>query len=112
MWFPINALVIEALDRFHAYFGDAFTVECPTGSGQMMALDAVADDLARRLVSLFLPDGSGRRPFEGERKGGLDGGHLLFHEFFHGDDGRGLGASHQTGWTGMVADLIRRVGAD
>ncbi len=109
VWFPINALIIEALDRFHAYFGDAFTVECPTGSGRMMTLDAVADDIARRLVSLFLPDDSGRRPFEGGRTG-LDDGHLLFHEFFHGDDGRGLGASHQTGWTGIVADCIRRVG--
>ncbi len=111
VWFPINALVIEALDRFHSYFGAAFTVECPTGSGHMMTLDAVADHLARRLVGLFPPDESGRRPFEGQRNSDRVDGHLLFHEFFHGDTGRGLGASHQTGWTGMVADLIRRVGS-
>ena len=111
VWFPINFLLIEALDRFHSYYGDSFTVECPTGSGEMMTLDEVAAELARRLVRLFLPDAAGRRPYQG---GKVDPGRddlLLFHEFFHGDDGRGLGASHQTGWTGLVADLIRRIGS-
>jgi hypothetical protein len=107
VWFPINVLLIEALDRFHSHFGDAFEVECPTGSGRMVTLAEVANDIARRLVGLFLVDDRGSRPFAGRRPAAGDA--LLFHEFFHGDDGRGLGASHQTGWTGSVADLIRRL---
>jgi hypothetical protein len=116
VWFPTNYLLIESLDRYHSYFGDAFTVEHPTGSGRTMPLKAVADDLARRLVSIFLPDPNGRRPVFGgyellqTNPGWRD--HLLFHEYFHADTGAGLGASHQTGWTGLVLDLIaeRRLG--
>jgi hypothetical protein len=111
IWFPINYLLIQALRTYHRYFGDGFQVECPTGSGQMMTLDAVADDLARRLVRIFTRDESGTRPVYG----GIDKfqtdprwrDYILFHEYFHGDNGAGLGASHQTGWTGLVADLIQ-----
>lgn len=118
VWFPVNYLVIEALRRFHRFFGDEVTVELPTGSGQRVHLGAVADDLARRLVGLFLDDAQGRRPAfgEAERFQTDPAWHdrLLFSEYFHGDTGAGLGASHQTGWTGLVADLIvqRSAGTD
>jgi mannosylglycerate hydrolase MGH1-like protein len=116
VWFPLNYLAIEALDRFHSYLGAGFTVEYPTGSGRQATLSQVADDLARRLISIFLPGPDGRRPVHGDS--GLLGGDaawrdlVWFHEYFHGDTGAGLGASHQTGWTGLVADLIadRRLG--
>ncbi|MDQ6614990.1 MAG: glucosidase [Actinomycetota bacterium] len=116
IWFPLNYLLIEALGRFHASLGDDFTVEFPTGSGHEMTLAQVADDLARRLVNLFLPGPDGRRPVLGEQQlfqeNPLWRGLIPFHEYFHGDNGKGLGASHQTGWTGLVADLIadRRLG--
>ncbi|MDP3972405.1 MAG: hypothetical protein Q8P61_05810 [Candidatus Nanopelagicales bacterium] len=111
IWFPINHMVIEALERYHMYLGDEFRVECPTGSGQMMTLLEVADELRQRLVKLFLPDESGRRPGEGHRPTNLATNPrwqnlITFHEYFDGDTGAGLGASHQTGWTGLVADLI------
>ena len=106
VWFPINVLVIEALDRLHSYYGDRFLVEYPTGSGSEVPLKDVADDLARRLVSLFTDEGDGTRTYAG---GSTDPGLILFHEYFNGDTGFGLGASHQTGWTGAVADLIRRL---
>jgi len=109
VWFPINHLVIEALERFHMYFGDGYTVECPTGSGDLMNLQEVADELRRRLISLFIPDSTGWRPeFGGSDRFGKDPRwrEPLFYEYFNGDDGAGLGASHQTGWTGLVADLI------
>jgi hypothetical protein len=111
IWFPVNQLVIGALQRFHHGLGDDFTIEFPRGSGNQMALGRVTVDLAERLVAIFLPDGeSGRRPVFGaldrfqEDPAWHDA--LLFHEYFHGDNGAGLGASHQTGWTGLVADLI------
>ena len=109
VWMPINYLVIEGLERYHQYLGDSFTVECPTGSGQQLTLSEVAKELRRRLVSLFLPDAAGVRPADG---GGLradPGGRAgpLFYEYFDGDTGAGLGASHQSGWTALVADLIR-----
>ncbi|HET9077325.1 MAG TPA: hypothetical protein VFN68_10350, partial [Acidimicrobiales bacterium] len=116
VWFPLNYLLIEALDRYHRYLGDSFTVEMPTGSGRSASLADVADDLARRLVALFLRGPDGRRPvFGGYEKMQSDPEWrdlLLFHEYFHGDTGAGLGASHQTGWTGLVLDLIadRRLG--
>jgi hypothetical protein len=112
VWFPLNYLVAATLERYHEFFGDDFTVEYPTGSGTEVTLDVVADDLWARLVSLFLRDGNGRRPcFGGTERMQTDPrwrDNLLFHEYFHGDNGSGLGASHQTGWTGLVADVIRR----
>jgi hypothetical protein len=111
VWFPVNVLLIRALLQLHSYYGDAFTVECPTGSGRMLTLFEVARELARRLESIFLRDGSGRRPvFGGAETFQSDPhwrDHLLFYEYFHGDNGAGLGASHQTGWTGVVASLIQ-----
>jgi hypothetical protein len=111
VWFPVNFLIIESLRRFASYYGEDLRVECPVGSGTMLPLGAAADELARRLVSLFLPDARGRRPlFGGAEKLQSDPhfrDHLLFFEYFHGDSGRGVGASHQTGWTGLVAELIR-----
>jgi hypothetical protein len=111
VWFPVNFLIIESLQKFHHYYGDDFKVECPTGSGQMRTLLEVTDELTRRLTTIFLRGPDGRRPALGDRAKMqsdphfLD--HLLFHEYFHGDDGRGLGASHQTGWTGLVAKLLQ-----
>lgn len=110
VWFPINHLVIEALERYYMYLGDEFTVECPTGSGVMMNLREVADELRRRLTALFLPDADGARPCFGETAKFSDDPRwndlVMFHEYFNGDNGNGIGASHQTGWTGLVADLI------
>ncbi len=112
VWFPLNYLAIESLLRYHRDLGDSFTVEFPTGSGTAATLADVADDLRRRLVSLFLDDASGHRPAFGtvERFQTDPRWHdlLLFHEYFHGDTGAGLGASHQTGWTALVLDLILR----
>ncbi len=116
VWFPLNYLLIEALDRYHGYFGDSCQVEHPSGSGSQVDLGAVGDDLARRLVSLFLTGPDGRRPvFGGYERLQTDPrwrNQILFHEYFHGDTGAGLGASHQTGWTGLVLDLVadRRLG--
>ena len=111
IWFPVNYLLVEALHRFARYFGDDFTVEYPPAPGQM-TLDEVADELSRRLVSIFLDDESGRRPVFGDierfQTDPALHGMIPFHEYFHGDTGKGLGASHQTGWTGLVADLIAR----
>jgi hypothetical protein len=110
IWFPVNYIVIEALDRYADFLGDGFTVEHPTGSGRRVPLAAVADDLRGRLISIFLLDEEGRRPCFGAVSRFRDDPSwrdaLLFHEYFHGDLGCGLGASHQTGWTGLVADLI------
>jgi hypothetical protein len=110
IWFPINYLLIESLHKFHYYYSDDFTVECPTGSGQYLTLQEIARELAQRLVRLFLRDECGNRPFNGKNEFVERNPHwcdyLLFHEFFHGDTGRGLGASHQTGWTGLVAMLL------
>jgi hypothetical protein len=111
IWFPVNYLLIESLQRFHYYYGDDFKVECPTGSGTLLTLNDVADELARRLTRLFLPDGHGRRPIWGPyEKLATDPrfrDYVLFHEYFDGDSGRGAGASHQTGWTGLVAKLLQ-----
>jgi len=111
VWFPINFLIIEALREIHGYYGDDLEVEMPTGSGVMMNLDEVADDLSRRLVGLFLPDGAGARPAHGADDRYRDDPHwkdlVLFYEYFDGDTGAGLGASHQTGWTGLVATLLQ-----
>ena len=111
IWFPVNYLLIESLQKFHHYFGDDFTVECPTGSGTFLTIQGVADELSRRLASLFLRDGSGRRATFGNQEKLQTDRHfrdyLLFHEYFHGDSGEGLGASHQTGWTGLIAKLLQ-----
>jgi len=110
VWFPLNYLLVEALERYHHFYGDDFRVECPTGSGQWMTLDKVAAELGRRLSSLFLPDADGRRPCHGDDPRFADDPHwrdlVLFHEYFHGDNGRGLGASHQTGWTSLVTRFL------
>jgi len=110
VWMPVNYLLVEALRRFDTYVGAGFTVECPVGSGVQLTLAQVADLIGDRLVSLFLRDAHGRRPvFDGDERFQSDPAFrdcLLFHEYFHGDTGKGLGASHQTGWTGLVADLL------
>ncbi len=109
VWFPLNHLIIEALDRFHSYLGDSFTVEHPTGSGNQLNLAEVAAELRGRLVSIFLPDESGQRPFDREVASQAHEDLVFFHEYFDGDTGRGLGAIHQTGWTGLVTELINRL---
>jgi hypothetical protein len=110
IWFPVNFLLIESLQKFHYYLGDHFQVECPTGSGRMMNLWEVSLELERRLMAIFLRDEGGRRAVYHERRRFQDDPHwcdlILFHEYFHGDNGSGLGASHQTGWTALVAKLI------
>jgi Glycosyl hydrolase family 63 C-terminal domain len=114
IWFPLNYLIIESLQKFYHYYGDDLKVECPTGSGNMKTLNEVAIDLSLRLMRIFLPDEKGRRPVFG-------GAHIfaedpywrdmiLFYEYFHGDNGAGLGASHQTGWTALIAKLIQQSG--
>lgn len=111
IWFPINFLLIEALRKYYRYYGDDLQVECPTGSGTLMNLSQVADELSTRLTRIFLKNEQGQRPVFG----GIDRlqtdvhwrDHILFHEYFHGDNGAGLGASHQTGWTGLIAALLR-----
>jgi hypothetical protein len=114
IWFPINYLLIESLQKFHHYYGDSFKVECPTGSGQTMTLGEVAAELSHRLVKMFLRNGEGDRPIYGGLKTFQKDPHwhdlILFNEYFHGDNGAGLGASHQTGWTGLVAKLIQQSG--
>jgi len=114
IWFPVNYLLIEALQQFHHYYGDDFRVECPTGSGRHLTLGEVADDLSRRLIDIFLRDGAGRRAVFGGQETFQRDPHwrdyLLFHEYFHGDNGAGIGASHQTGWTGLVAKLLQQQG--
>ncbi|MDT8383244.1 MAG: glucosidase [Gammaproteobacteria bacterium] len=115
IWFPINYLLVGSLRRFHDYYGDEFRIEYPTGSGQSLSLNDIADELSRRLVRIFQQDGDGRRAvFGNDEKLQNDPhfrDHLLFHEYFHGDSGRGVGASHQTGWTGLVANLIDQLHA-
>jgi len=114
VWMPVNVLIIRALLNFYAYHGDAFKVECPTGSGREMTLFEVAREIGQRLVRIFLRDASGRRPvFGGQEKFQTDPqwrDHILFYEYFHGDTGAGIGASHQTGWTGLVASLVELFG--
>ncbi|MFW6076018.1 MAG: MGH1-like glycoside hydrolase domain-containing protein, partial [Chloroflexota bacterium] len=115
VWFPINYLIVQTLRRYHTYYGDGFQVECPVGSGRMMHLDQVADEIARRLISTFLPDESEKRPVYGDRellrRDPEWRNYVLFYEYFHGDTGKGLGASHQTGWTALVAELLDQFAA-
>ena len=114
IWFPINFLIIESLQKFHHYYGDVADGECPTGSGQWLTLNEVATELSRRLIRLF-PAQRGRRAAHLWRNGRFSADphwrdRILFHEYFHGDNGAGLGASHQTGWTGLVAKLLQQSG--
>ena len=110
IWMPVNALIIRALLQYYTYYGNEFTVECPTGSGQHMNLYQVAEEITRRLGSIFLRGRDGRRPVYGGTDKFQNDPHwrdcLLFYEYFHGDNGAGLGASHQTGWTGTIARLM------
>jgi hypothetical protein len=106
VWMPVNALIVRALLQYYAYYGDAFTVECPTGSGRPMTLYQVSAEITRRLAGIFLRNEHGRRPVYGDTRKFQDDPHwrdlILFYEYFHGDNGAGLGASHQTGWTGII----------
>ncbi len=114
IWFPVNFLLVESLQKFHHYLGDDFTVECPTGSGRMLTLWQVAEEIAGRLTAIFLRDADGRRPVFGEERLFQGDPHwrdlVPFHEYFHGDTGAGVGASHQTGWTALVAKLLQQRG--
>ncbi len=114
IWFPVNYLIIESLQKFHHYLGDDFKVECPTGSGNLMTLWEVSQEISRRLTRIFLRGPNGRRPVCGNLEKFHSDPHfkdlVLFHEYFHGDDGTGIGASHQTGWTGLVAKLLQQSG--
>jgi hypothetical protein len=111
IWFPMNYLIIESLQKFHHYYGDDFKIECPTGSGRYLTIDGVARELRQRLARLFLRDASGRRPAFGASPKLQNDQHfrdcLLFYEYFHGDTGRGAGAAHQTGWTALIAKLLQ-----
>jgi hypothetical protein len=115
VWMPLNMLIVSALLQFYEYYGDAIRIECPTGSGHAMTLSEIADAISRRLCSIFLIDANGRRPVYGGsevfQKDPYWRDLILFYEYFHGDNGAGLGASHQTGWTGLVAPLLQRSGS-
>jgi hypothetical protein len=114
VWFPVNYLLIESLQKFHHYYGDDFKVECPTGSGRHLTLNEIANDLSNRLIQLWLRNSNGDRPFARSSGNVFSTEHERdlnwFHEYFHGDTGAGLGASHQTGWTGLIAKLIQQQG--
>jgi hypothetical protein len=114
IWFPVNYLLVESLQKFHHYYGEDFKVECPTHSGSEADLWQVAAEISRRLVHIFLRDSAGRRPVAGAAEIFQSDPHwrdlLLFYEYFHGDNGAGIGASHQTGWTGLAAKLIEQSG--
>ncbi|MBE2225522.1 MAG: glucosidase, partial [Anaerolineae bacterium] len=110
IWMPVNYLILNALSHYHPFYGDAFQIECPTHSGNLMNLDEVSVEISRRLASIFLRDENGRRAVFGENELFQNDPYwrdlIPFHEYFHGDTGRGCGASHQTGWTGLIAHII------
>jgi len=112
IWFPLNYLLIEALGRYYRFYGDSLKVECPTGSGRFMSIEAAAEEIWRRLTRIFLKDEHGHRPVIGDHAQMQSDPHfrdyLLFYEYFHGESGRGVGAAHQTGWTGLVASYCSR----
>jgi hypothetical protein len=114
IWFPVNHLLIESLQKFHHFYGDGLKVPCPTGSDRLVDLRAVSTELAGRLARIFLRGRDGRRPVFGATEKFQEDPHwrdlVLFYEYFHGDTGAGIGASHQTGWTGLVAKLIHQGG--
>jgi hypothetical protein len=111
IWMPLNFLLIESLRKFHHYYGAEFRVECPTGSGKFVSIDEAADEISRRLSRLFLKDEQGNRPGNGDNPVQRQDPHfcnlILFYEFFHGNTGSGHGASHQTGWTGLIGKLLQ-----
>jgi glycogen debranching enzyme len=115
VWFPMNFLIVESLRQYHAFYGESFQVECPTGSGIMMNLHQVADEIERRLITLFKSDPQGQRPCHGKEPRYAEKADwqdlVLFYEYFHGDNGKGLGASHQTGWTALVATMLEHQSA-
>jgi hypothetical protein len=115
IWMPINYLIVEALERYCHFYGDDFKVECPTGSGNCMNLREVSREINRRLCSLFIPDSSGWAPWQGEDRSYSTDPHwrglLHFNEYFHADTGRGCGASHQTGWTALIARCLKDMAA-
>ena len=115
VWLPLNYLMIESLQKFHHYLGDDYKVECPTGSGKLMNLWEVAAEISRRLNGLFLRGEDGRRPVHGASELFRTDPHwrdlVLFYEYFHGETGEGLGASHQTGWTALVAKMLQQSGS-
>jgi hypothetical protein len=115
IWMPVNMLILRALLQYHLYYGNSFTIECPTGSGKRMNLYEVAEEIGRRLSSIFLKDAEGRRPVHGASRKFQEDPHWreypLFYEYFHGDTGAGVGASHQTGWTGAIARLMHLFGS-
>jgi hypothetical protein len=110
VWLPVNYLLVEALERYHHFYGDAYTIELPTGSGRQGTLKQAAAEIARRASRLFLPDASGRRPAHGAEARYQQNEHfrdlVLFYEYFHAETGQGLGASHQTGWTALASRLV------
>jgi hypothetical protein len=114
IWFPVNYLIVESLQQFHHYYSDDFRIECPTHSGQMLSLDQVADEISHRMINIFLRDSKGWRAVFGGNQTFQNDPHwrdyVPFYEYFHGDNGAGIGASHQTGWTGLVAKLIQQQG--
>jgi hypothetical protein len=114
IWLPVNFLILMALKQYHLYYGDEFQVECPTGSGKMKTLGQVAEELEQRLKRIFLRDQDGNRPVFGSCRLFNADPHwrdlIPFHEYFHGDTGRGCGASHQTGWTGLIAQILVDLG--
>ena len=109
----MNTLLVSAMERYYLVLGDKYKLQCPTGSGNEASMVEIAEHLSWRLIRLFLPDANGRRPCHGEEQRYASDPHwkelLLFHEYFSGDDGRGVGASHQTGWTAMIASFIRHI---
>ena len=113
VWFPVNYLLVEALERYHHFYGDTLRVECPVGSGHLLTLGEVATELSSRLSGIFLPDADGRRACHGDDVRYANDPNwrelVLFHEYFHGDNGRGVGASHQTGWTALVVRCLETV---
>jgi hypothetical protein len=114
IWFPVNYLIVESLQQFHHYYSDDFLVECPSYSGNKVTLDQIADEISRRMINIFLRDSNGRRAVFGNNETFQNDPHwrdyISFHEYFHGDNGAGIGASHQTGWTGLIAKLIQQQG--
>jgi len=115
VWLPMNYILLRGLIQLHAYYGDDFTVECPTGSGRQLTLWQVSQEIALRLASIFLRNSNGQRPVYGGndkfQNDPLWRDYILFHEYFHGDNGAGLGANHQTGWTGLIARLLQIYGS-